>query len=158
MCFWQFTKIDFFGGWIFQNHHSRDFSEPEYDQKVSLAICTLNEQKMIFLLEAIYIWKELVWNIKFFDQRQTRNNQSLRIRFEEPLFLTSRSTVRAQNKTISCNKSKTLSKRNYRFRLLCNNVNLGALNSKIWLLNNITVCFFNSMRLFHLIFSLSLQN
>ena len=72
----------------------------------NFVIWALNEQKMIFLLKVIYVWKELVWNISF-DLTQPSRNHFLSIRMNEPLFLLSRSTMRAQNnQTTSCSKRK----------------------------------------------------
>ena len=50
---------------------------------------------MVSLLEFIYMWKNMVCNIKS-DQRQPSREQSLRINLEKPLSLTSRSTVGEQ--------------------------------------------------------------
>ena len=47
---------------------------------------------MVFLLELIYMWKDMVCNIKS-DQRQPSREQSLSINLEKPLSLTSRGMV-----------------------------------------------------------------
>ena len=52
----------------------------------------LNQEKMVFLLELIYMWKDMVCNIKS-DQRQPSREQSLSINLEKPLSLTSRGMV-----------------------------------------------------------------
>ena len=73
--------------WKFQNQSSRAFLKLKFTQLHSLTYYTklkfslfsnfvnwaLNKQKMIFLLDVIYIWKELTWTVKL-DQKQQRRD------------------------------------------------------------------------------------
>ena len=53
-------------------------------------------KKESFLLEVSYIWRELLLNITF-NQGQPRRGKSLSIRFKKPLFLKSKSTMKAES-------------------------------------------------------------